>query len=52
MKNKLRIKKMDQARERSSGRQPIGWVMIDGKMVWYMSGKLKINQDRPLNPEE
>ena len=26
MKNKLRIKKMDQARERASGRQPIGWA--------------------------
>lgn len=53
MKNKLRIKKMDQARERAKGRQPIGWSRNeDGSFIWYMEGWEKINTARMLNPDE
>ena len=52
MKNKLRIKKMDQARERASGRQPVGWARKeDGSFIWFLADE-KINSARSLNPEE
>jgi hypothetical protein len=38
MKNKLRIKKMDQARERDKGRQPVGWARNeDGSFTWFLA---------------
>jgi len=53
MKNKLRIKKMDQAREREKGRQPVGWARKkDGSFNYLYPNFSKINSARSLNPEE
>jgi hypothetical protein len=52
MKNKLRIKKMDQARERDKGRQPVGWERNeDGSFILFLADE-KINSARSLNPEK
>jgi hypothetical protein len=46
---KIVVMKMDQARERDKGRQPIGWARNeDESFIWF----LKINLSRSLNPEE
>lgn len=53
-KNKLRQKKMIQARQRDEDRRPITWLKnSDGSFTWYTKDWVELkNMNRQLTPDE